>query len=105
MPTPIVGLAGYAALPVVVRGFILTMFDLGITTALNHVAIQLFVAVLKPTIGDEMMKVMSVLLWGALQQAITLVKIHMPLKTNTPMVNEVAEEQEALELDGEIKFI
>jgi hypothetical protein len=36
--------------------------DLGITTALNHVVIQLFVAVLKPAICDEMMKNMPVLL-------------------------------------------
>jgi hypothetical protein len=64
-----------------------TIFDLGITTALNHVAIQLFVAGLKPSIRDEMMKNMPVLLWDAFQQAITLEKIHTPLKANTPMVN------------------
>jgi hypothetical protein len=47
------------------------------------VAIQLFVAGLKPAIRDNMMKAMPVVLWDAFQQAITLEKIHMPLKTNT----------------------
>ena len=53
----------------------LETFDLGITTALNHVAIQLFVAGLKPAIRDNMMKAMPILLWDTFQQAITLEKI------------------------------
>jgi hypothetical protein len=52
-----------------------------------------------------MMKNMPVLLWEAFQQAITLEKIHTPLKTNTPMVNEIADEQENFELDGEIEAV
>ncbi len=46
--TKLVVLVGYAALPANVREIIPAQFDLGITIALNHVAIQLFVAVLKP---------------------------------------------------------
>jgi hypothetical protein len=50
MPQQIVTLAGYNKLHVAIRGTVLTIFDLGITTALNHVANQLFVAGLKPAI-------------------------------------------------------
>jgi hypothetical protein len=50
MPQQIVALVGYKELPVAIRGTVLTIFDLGITTALNHVAIQLFVTGLKPAI-------------------------------------------------------
>jgi hypothetical protein len=46
--TKLVVLVGYAALPANVREIIPAQFDLGITIALSHVAIQLFVAVLKP---------------------------------------------------------
>jgi hypothetical protein len=69
------------------------------------VAIQLFVAGLKPSIRDEMMKNMPVLLWEAFQQAITLEKIHTPLKTNMPAVNEIADEQDNDEIDGEIEAV
>jgi hypothetical protein len=48
---------------------------------------------------------MPVLLWDSFQQAITLQKIHTPLKKNTPMVNEIAEEQENSELEGEIEIV
>jgi hypothetical protein len=60
MPPQITALAGFNELPVAIRGTIHTTFDLRITTALNHVAIQLFVAGLKPSIQDEMMKNMPV---------------------------------------------
>jgi hypothetical protein len=40
-----------------------------------------------------MSKAMPVILWCPLQQAITLEKIHMPLKVNLPMVNEIDEGQ------------
>ena len=104
MHPEIVALAGYNALHADIRGIIPTMVDLGITAAFNHVAIQLFVAGLKPAIRDEMMKNMPVILWDAFQQAITLEKIHMPIKTNLPMVNEI-EEQEIDEIDGEIEAV
>jgi hypothetical protein len=73
--------------------------------ALSHVAIQLFVAGLKPAISDEMVKSMLVPLWNAFQQAIILEKIHMPLKTITPMVNEISEDQDPVELVGEIEAV
>jgi hypothetical protein len=40
-----------------------------------------------------------------LQQATTIVKIHMLLKTNTPMNAEIAEEQDTVELDGETEAV
>jgi hypothetical protein len=70
----LITLGGYDALPIAVRGTIPTIFDLRITMTLNHVAIQLFVAGLKPTIHHEMMKGMLVLLYDAFQQANTLEK-------------------------------
>jgi hypothetical protein len=105
MPPQIAALVGFIDPPLAIRGIIPTIFDLGIITALDHVAIQLFVAGLKPSIGDEMMKNMPVLLWDAFQQAITLEKIHTPLKTNSPMVNEIAKENENSELEGEIEAV
>jgi hypothetical protein len=77
-------------------------FDLGITTAFNYVAIQWFVVGFKPVI-HEMMKGMPVILRDIFKQAITLEKIHMPLKTNTPMVAEITDDQDTVELDGEIE--
>jgi hypothetical protein len=59
MPAQIVAVEGYAALHADICGVITKLFDLGITTALNHVAIQLFVAGFKPA-RDEMMKAMPV---------------------------------------------
>ena len=105
MPPQIANLAGFPALHDDIRNIVPTTFDLGITTALNHVAIQLFVAGLKPAIRDDMMKAMPIILWDAFQQAITLEKIHTPLKTNLPMVNEVDTEIETEELDGEIEAV
>ncbi len=46
------------------------MLDPGISTPLNHVAIQSFVVGLKPAVRDKMMKGMQVLLWDTFQQAI-----------------------------------
>jgi hypothetical protein len=61
MHAQILALVGYDAFLVAVQGTIPTFFDLGITTALNHVAIQLFAAGLKTASHDEMMKRMPVL--------------------------------------------
>ncbi len=55
-------LAQFDALHANFRGVILTMVDLVIITD-NHVAIQLFVAGLKPAIWDEMMKAIPVFCW------------------------------------------
>jgi hypothetical protein len=38
-------------------------------------------------------------------KAITLQKIHMPLKVNLPMVNEINEYQDTTELDVEIEAV
>ncbi len=46
--------AQIAALHADISGIIPTIVDLGISTALNHVAIQLFVPGLKPTFRDKM---------------------------------------------------
>jgi hypothetical protein len=102
MPAPIAELAGFGALAEPIRHIIPTIFDLGITTALNHVAIQLFVAGLKPSIKDEK-HANSVM--GCFSTGHYLGENPLPLKTNTPMVNEIADEQETLELDGEIEAV
>jgi hypothetical protein len=48
---------------------------------------------------------MPVLLWDAFQQAITLEKIQMPMKTNTLMVNEISNEHNTVELDSEMEAV
>ena len=106
IPGPILNLDGYGALDADVRGFLPGIIDMGITAAFNHVAIQLFVAGLKPAIRDDLMKNMPVILWDAFQQAITLEKVHMPLKHNLPAVNEIeGEDGDLEELDGEIAAV
>ncbi len=52
-----------------------------------------------------MSKAMPVILWCPLQQAITLEKIHMPLKVNLPMFNEIDEDQDTSELNQEIEAV
>jgi hypothetical protein len=103
MPPGIANLAENASLDVDICGVMPRMTDIGITTALSHVVHQLFVAGLKPAIEDEIMKAMTVLLWDAFQQAITLEKIHMLHKVNLPMVNEIDNDQDTTKLEGEIK--
>ncbi len=51
------------------------------------------------------MKSMPVLLWHAFQQAISLEKIHTPLKTNTSVVSEIAKNSDTVELDGKIEAV
>jgi hypothetical protein len=87
LPAQFAGLAGFGALHVDIHVVSLTWVHLGITAALNHRAIQLFVAGLKPAIQDEMMKGMGVILWYAFQEVITFEKIHVPLKVNLLMTN------------------
>jgi hypothetical protein len=53
MPAEIAALERFAALPANIHGIIPTMVDLGITTAPNHVDVQLFVVGLKPAIGTK----------------------------------------------------
>jgi hypothetical protein len=88
-----------------VCGVIHTVVDLSITTALNHIATQLFVAGLRPAIWVEMIKGLPVLLWDTFQQDITLAKIHMPFKVNLPMVNKIDENQDTIQLDGKIEAV
>jgi hypothetical protein len=59
MHAQIVTLERYDALHAHICGVTPTMVDLGITTAFNHVAIQQFVASLKPALWDKMMKARS----------------------------------------------
>jgi hypothetical protein len=56
-------------------------------------------------IWNQMKKGIPVLLWDAFQQAITLEKIHMPLKVNLPKVNEIDEDQDITELGGKIEAV
>jgi hypothetical protein len=52
-----------------------------------------------------MMKSILVLLLDTFQQAITFEKIHTPLNTHTPMVNKIADDQDNVQLDGEIEAV
>jgi hypothetical protein len=74
----------YKDMQAVICGIIPKIVDMGITTALNGVAIQLFVAGLNPDIWVKMMKELPLLFFYPFQQAITLQIIHMPLKVNLP---------------------
>ena len=105
-PPEIMALAGFNALHANVRiGPPQAIFDLGMKTAMNHVGIQLFVAGLKPQIRDELMKDMPAVLWDAFQNALTLEKIHMPVKSFTnASVNEISEE-DTQQIDGEIEAV
>ena len=101
-PVEVVALAGYAALAADVRaGGIAALINIGITTAMNHIGLQLFVAGLRSSIRDELMKNMPASLWEAFQAAMALEKI-----TSTPRataaVNQVSTEQP--ESEGEMEL-
>ena len=101
-PAEVVALAGYAALAANVRADgIATLINIGITTAMNHIGLQLFVAGLRSSIRDELMKNMPASLWEAFQSAMALEKI-----TSTPRataaVNQVSTEQP--ESEGEMEL-
>ena len=101
-PAEVVALAGYAALAANVRADgIANLINTGITTAMNHIGLQLFVAGLRSSIRDELMKNMPVSLWAAFQSAMAMEKI-----TSTPRitaaVNQVSTEQP--ESEGEMEL-
>ena len=102
----IVALAGFAALDVAIRvGPPQAIFTLGMKTAMNHVGIQIFVAGLKPHLRDEIMKDMPGVLWDAFQSALTLEKIHTPVKSSIhATVNEISEDSSDI-IDGEIEAV
>ncbi len=81
------------------------MVGIGITAALNLLTIHIFVGGLKPGIQALMLKDLSVLLWDAFQEALTLQNIHMPFKVNLPMVNEIYADQKVSETDREIEAV
>ena len=83
---------------------LVTMVNLGVTAAMNHIGIQLFVAGLKHQIRDKMMEQMPADLWAALHRALDLEKIHCPPSKVFPAVNEI-DDVEAGEVDGEIEAI
>ena len=108
LPAEIVALAGFAALPEAARqNTAQGLVNMGITIAINHMGLQLFVAGLRPTIRDEMMKNMPDSLWTAFQTALNLEKIHAtPKNFSTSTVNEIAEEEGCSDqIDGEIDAI
>lgn len=62
--TAIIALAGYNAIPEADRrAGVQRLLDTGITTAMNHIGLQLFVAGLRSSIRDELMKNMPAFLW------------------------------------------
>lgn len=103
-PAAVIALAGYNAIPAADRrAGVQHLLDTGITTAMNHIGLQLFVAGLRSSIRDELMKNMPASLWEAFQNAVSLEKISASTKTSStfPTVNEIAteEQDEALELE------
>ena len=105
-PAEIIALQGFNALAANLRNEPpQALFNLGMKTAMNHVGIQLFVAGLRPQIRDDLMKDMPATLWEAFQSALTLEKIHMPIKSSmSASVNEIADE-ETTQIDGEIEAV
>ena len=103
-PAEVVGLAGYAALAADVKtNGIAALINTGITTAMNHIGLQLFVAGLRSSIRDELMKNMPDSLWAAFQSAMALEKItSTPKVTGFAAVNQVSTEQP--ESEGEIEL-
>ena len=83
-----------------------TMVNLGVTIAVNHIGIQMFVAGLKSSIRDKMMENMPNDLYGALQRALDLEKIHCPPSSRiSSSVNEISNDMDESEVDGEIEAI
>ena len=88
-------------------GHLETMVNLGVTIAVNHIGIQMFVAGLRSSIRDKMMENMPTELYAALQRALDLEKIHCPPSRllSSAAVHEIDNEAEASEMDGEIEAI
>ena len=90
-PAEIVALAGFNALAAGIRNdTIPDTIDKGITIAMNHVGMQLFVAGMKPIYRDKMMENMPNSLWEAFQEGLRFEKIHGPLANSVSLaVNEI----------------
>ena len=103
-PAEVVALAGYAGLAANVRNNgIAALINSGITTAMNHIGLQLFVAGLRSSIRDELMKNMPDSLWAAFQSAMAMEKITSTPKASAfAAVNQVSAEQP--ESEGEIEL-
>ena len=103
-PAEVVALAGYAGLAANVRNNgIAALINSGITTAMNHIGLQLFVAGLRSSIRDELMKNMPDSLWAAFQAAMAMEKITSTPKASAfAAVNQVSAEQP--ESEGEIEL-
>ena len=103
-PAEVVALAGYAGLAANVRNDgIAALINSGITTAMNHIGLQLFVAGLRSSIRDELMKNMPDSLWAAFQAAMAMEKITSTPKASAfAAVNQVSAEQP--ESEGEIEL-
>ena len=103
-PAEVVALAGYAGLAADVRNNgIAALINSGITTAMNHIGLQLFVAGLRSSIRDELMKNMPDSLWAAFQSAMAMEKITSTPKASAfAAVNQVSAEQP--ESEGEIEL-
>ena len=79
--------------------------NLGITIFANHIALQVFVAGLRPSIRNELMKRMPDTLWNAFQQALAFERIHATPKTTTTSVQEIESFEEAESVDQEIAAV
>ena len=102
-PAPVVALAGYAGIVEDMRNDgIAALINLGMTTAMNHIGLQLFVAGLRSSIQDELMNNMPESLWAANQLAKALEMI-----TSTPKATGFFSHQPGLHgtaSEGEIRL-
>ena len=101
----IVALAGFAALPAATRADGQTKVNLGITIAINHIGMQLFVAGLKQLYRDKMLEDMPDTLWAAFQAALALERIHGHPKSSFTSVNEISDEKEDKDVELEIDAV
>ena len=79
----------------------------GITNALNHVGLQIFVANMKPAIRGELMKEMPATLYEAYQQALTLEKVFTEPKkpSNFVSVQAVSADETMEDLETQMAAI
>ena len=106
LPDEIIALNGFNGLAAPIRNETAqNIGNVGITIALNHVGMQMFVAGLKSNFRDKMLEAMPATLWDAFQQALGLEKIHQPPK-NFASMNAISEENDDTEeIDIEIDAV
>ncbi len=97
VPANLAGLAGFVALTAArQRGIISELVTHGATAAFNHMALNLFISNLCPTLRDELLKARPVTLYAAFQQAITLEQLSVePKRATLPAISVTVSTEEA----------